>query len=66
MDILYNSIFEAVKEMMVDWTFEDQLFFSNMAKLHQQFTDFNNAVADGSSDMKENISKLFEILKSVS
>ena len=51
--------------MMVDWTYEDQLFFSNMAKLHEQFTAFNNVLADGSGDMKEKISKLFEILREV-
>ena len=52
--------------MMVDWTRQDKLFFTNLAKVEEEFYKVNEALANGSGDMKTQIANLFETLKSVS
>ena len=52
--------------MMVEWTKEDQLFFNNLAKVEEEFYKVNEAIANGSGDMKTQIASLFETLRSVS
>ena len=51
---------------MVDWTRQDKLFFNNLAKVEEEFYNINQAVANGSGDMKTQIANLFETLRSVS
>ena len=51
---------------MVEWTKEDQLFFNNLAKVEEEFYKVNEAIANGSGDMKTQIASLFETLRSVS
>ena len=51
---------------MVEWTKEDPLFFNNLAKVEEEFYKVNEAIANGSGDMKTQIASLFETLRSVS
>ena len=50
---------------MVGWTYEDKMFFSNMAEIEEEFYKFNDAIAEGSGDLKQQIGKLFETLRKV-
>ena len=50
---------------MVEWTMEDKMFFNNMAEIEEEFYKFNEAIADGSGALKEQISRLFEVLRKV-
>ena len=61
-----KNVFKAVREMMVDWTRQDKLFFTNLAKVEEEFYKVNEALANGSGDMKTQIANLFETLKGVS
>ena len=51
---------------MVEWTKQDKVFFTNLAKVEEEFYKVNEALANGSGDMKSQISNLFETLRSVS
>ena len=50
---------------MVDWTRQDKLFFNNLAKLEEETYKINQAVVNGSGDIKSQITSLFETLRSV-
>lgn len=52
--------------MMVEWTEQDKLFFNNLKKVEEEFYKVNEALANGSGDMKTQIAGLFETLRSVS
>ena len=59
-------LFQSVREMMVEWTNEDAMFFNNVKSIEEQFYNFNKEVADGSGDLKTEIKKLFETMRNVS
>ena len=66
LDKLFKLVFQSIREMMVEWTKEDQLFFNNLAKVEEEFYKVNEAIANGSGDMKTQIASIFETLRSVS
>merc|ERR1712126_291417 len=55
----------SVREMMVEWTNEDAMFFNNVKDIEEQFYKFNKVVADGSGDLKSEIKKLFETMRNI-
>merc|ERR1712227_51779 len=55
----------SVREMMVEWTNEDAMFFNNVKGIEEQFYKFNKVVADGSGDLKSEIKKLFETMRNI-
>jgi len=55
----------SVREMMVEWTNEDAMFFNNVKSIEEQFYNFNKAVADGSGDLKTEIKNLFETMRNI-
>merc|ERR1712227_147347 len=55
----------SVREMMVEWTNEDAMFFNNVKGIEEQFYKFNKVVADGSGDLKTEIKKLFETMRNI-
>ena len=60
-----KSVFQTIREMMVEWTRQDKLFFNNLAKLEEETYKINQAVVNGSGDIKSQITSLFETLRSV-
>merc|ERR1712227_837259 len=55
----------SVREMMVEWTNEDAMFFNNVKGIEEQFYKFNKVVADGSGDLKSEIKNLFETMRNI-
>lgn len=64
-EMMIQSTLTSIREMMVEWTKEDQLFFNNLAKVEEEFYKVNEAIANGSGDMKTQIASLFETLRSI-
>ena len=65
-EVFFLNPFKSIREMMIEWTKQEKLFFGNMEKIEGEFYKFNEALANGSGDIKTHISKLFETLRSVS
>merc|ERR1711860_423414 len=64
-EMMIQSTLTSIREMMVEWTKEDQLCFNNLAKGEEEFYKVNEAIANGSGDMKTQIASLFETLRSI-
>merc|ERR1712147_197282 len=64
-EMMIQTTLTTIREMMVDWTRQDKLFFNNLAKVEEEFYNINQAVANGSGDMKSQIANLFETLRSI-
>lgn len=64
-EFMIQNMLTKLREMMVGWTYEDKMFFSNMAEIEEEFYKFNDAIAEGSGDLKQQIGKLFETLRKI-
>jgi len=64
-ELMIQTALTSIREMMIEWTKQEKLFFGNMEKIEGEFYKFNEALANGSGDIKTHISKLFETLRSI-
>jgi hypothetical protein len=64
-EMMIQTTLTSIREMMVEWTEQDKLFFNNLKKVEEEFYKVNEALANGSGDLKTQISGLFETLRSI-